>query len=621
VDLWTDSRKPERGADQFLARLEARAAPFALSAILDEIVPVPRPIQKGVAVALGFEKAQKLYTSLKTLAPAQSIQEGLLKELAITYRVGQRDIQQVPRSGAVLVVANHPFGILEGAVLAAVLGPVRPDVRFLANDFLSTIPEIEDLLIPVDPMGGSSAARRNLRGLRRSIDFLERGGCLVVFPAGEVSHFHLREAAVTDSEWHTTVARMIETLSNRGVAVSTLPAYIGGANSLVFQTFGLLHPRLRTLLLVRELLNKRNRLVELRIGSLISSKKLLEIPTPEERTEYLRWRTYVLANRPDYKAKTSVPLPSRLRRAPQALRAPSEQAPLCREIATLGAEQILVKTGDLDVYLAPARFIPYVLGEIGRLRELTFRAAGEGTGKSTDLDRFDSDYLHLFAWHAGKGEIVGAYRLVGTDKTQDLYTATLFKYGEAFLQKMGPALELGRSFVRPEYQRGLAPLLALWNGIGAYIARNPRYRVLFGPVSISNRYQAVSRELMVSFLERYASLREWTGLVSNRNTFRKRCSAAVLPPVGPGFGLDAEDLSDVVSDLESSRTGIPVLLRQYLKLGGKLLGFNVDPEFSDTLDGLIVVDLLKTERRLLERYLGKEEAAVFFGYQKGTHGT
>ena len=591
------------------------------TAILDDIVSVPRPIRRGAAHALGLYKAERLYASLKAQPEAEPILHRLLQQLAVTYRVGERDIQQIPKSGPVVVVANHPFGILEGAVLAEVFSRVRPDVRLLANGILSTIPEVHDSLIPVDPTGGSSAARRNLSGLRRSIEFLERGGCLILFPAGEVSHFHLRVAAVTDPEWHTTVTRMIETLSSRGVAVSTLPAYIRGANSLVFQTFGLLHPRLRTMLLVRELLNKRNRLVELRIGSLISSKKLLEIPTPEERTEYLRWRTYVLANRPDYKARTSVALKNRVRRSHQAANGPSQPAPFCPEVASLGPGQLLAKTGDLDVYIAAARLIPAVLGEIGRLRELTFRAAGEGTGKSTDLDRFDSEYLHLFAWHAGKGEIAGAYRLAGTDKVNDLYTATLFKYGDAFLQKMGPALELGRSFVRPEYQRGFAPLLALWKGIGAYIARNPRYRVLFGPVSISNQYQAVSRELMVGFLERHASLREWMGLVSNRNAFRKRRRAAVLPSVGPGFGMDAEDLSDVVSDVEPSRTGIPVLLRQYLKLGGKLLGFNVDPEFSDTLDGLIVVDLLKTERKLLERYLGKRETSEFLEYQKGIHGT
>ena len=198
--------------------------------------------------------------------------------------------------------------------------------------------------------------------------------------------------------------------------------------------------------------------------------------------------------------------------------------------------------------------------------------------------------------------------------TRDLYTATLFKYTGDFLDKLGPALELGRSFVRPEYQRGFAPLLALWKGIGAYVARNPRYKTLFGPVSISNQYQAVSRELMVAFLERPASLHEWAGLISSRNPFKRRSSNPL-----PAQGLDLEDLSDCVADLEPTRTGIPVLLRQYLKLGGKLLGFNVDPEFSDALDGLIVVDLTKTEPRLLERYLGKAEAGSFSNIRKGTY--
>jgi putative hemolysin len=240
---------------------------------------------------------------------------------------------------------------------------------------------------------------------------------------------------------------------------------------------------------------------------------------------------------------------------------------------------------------------------------------GEGTGKPTDIDGFDAHYLHLFVWNAAKREIVGAYRLAGTDVTRDLYTATLFQYTGDFLDKLGPALELGRSFVRPEYQKGFAPLLALWKGIGAYVARNPRYKMLFGAVSISNRYQAVSRELMVAFLERRTSLHEWASLISGRNPFKRRYGKPLPPPQG----FDLEDLSDCVADLEPTRTGVPVLLRQYLKLGGKLLGFNLDPEFSDALDGLIVVDLTKTEPRLLERYLGRAEAAEFLRHQKGTY--
>jgi putative hemolysin len=285
------------------------------------------------------------------------------------------------------------------------------------------------------------------------------------------------------------------------------------------------------------------------------------------------------------------------------------------DVAGLGREQRLSQASDLEVYLTPASAIPNVLEEIGRLRELTFRAVGEGTGKASDLDQFDQSYLHLFVWNAARKEVVGAYRLAGADVTNELYTGTLFHYSDEFLKKLGPALELGRSFIRPEYQKAFAPLLVLWKGIGSYVAQNPRYKILFGPVSISNQYQAVSRELMVAFLERRASFREWAGMVSARNPFRRLARTPRLPK-----GLfDVEDLSQCVADLEPSRTGVPVLLRQYLKLGGELLGFNVDPEFSDALDGLIVVDLTRTEPRLLERYLGKGEASKFLHYQKGTH--
>jgi putative hemolysin len=505
-------------------------------------------------------------------------------------------------------------------VLATVLRRIRPDVRFLANQVLDRISEIQDLIIPVNVLGGT--AQNNAAGLRRAIEYLRGGGCLVVFPAGEVSHFQPREGMVADSRWHTVVARLVEALTRKGVAVATVPAYIRGSNSFVFQIFGMLHPRIRTALLARELLNKQNRLVEVRIGSPITHKKLMEIPTPKERTEYLRWRTYLLAGRSEFKPKTSLPLLNRTRRrAADVVKGAVAPGVLASEVAALTMEQRLFQAGDLVVYVTPAHAIPAVLEEIGRLRELTFRAVGEGTGKSTDVDRFDAHYLHLFIWNAAKQEIVGAYRLAGTDVTRDLYTATLFKYTDDFLDKLGPALELGRSFVRPEYQRGFAPLLALWKGIGAYVARNPRYKTLFGPVSISNQYQAVSRELMVAFLERRTSLHEWAGLIASRNPFKpshnpfKRRSGKPLPPPK---GFDLEDLSDCVADLEPTRTGVPVLLRQYLKLGGKLLGFNVDPEFSDALDGLIVVDLTKTEPRLVERYLGKAEAQEFLKHQKGT---
>ena len=293
---------------------------------------------------------------------------------------------------------------------------------------------------------------------------------------------------------------------------------------------------------------------------------------------------------------------------------PGPAALLSEEVSALAPARMLVKSGDLAVYATPAAEIPRLLREIGRLRELTFRAAGEGTGKSCDLDGFDPHYLHLFVWSEKKREVVGAYRLAPTDSAlpDGLYTATLFRYDRTFLNRVGPALELGRSFVRAEYQKSFAPLLLLWKGIGKYVARNPRYKVLFGPVSISNQYQSISRRLMVSFLERHALLKDWAPLVSVRTPF-----AATRSNDLPESGFDIEDLCDVVSDIEPARAGVPVLLRQYLKLGGKLLGFNVDPNFSNALDGLILVDLTKTGPKLLERYLGKDEATKFLAFHKG----
>jgi putative hemolysin len=583
-----------------------------ISALLDDVVAIPNPIKKAAATLFGWREAERLYNSLLSTEDDRSLTDRLLQRLSVTSRLGEQDLQQIPRAGPVVIVANHPFGILEGAVLATVLARVRPDVRFLANGILSAVPAARDLLIPVEAMN-TGAPQRNVPALRESIRFLRSGGCLVVFPAGEVAHFQWRKRAISDSDWHNAVVRIIETLSRAGVSVSTVPIYISGSNSVLFQTLGLLHPKFRTILLARELVNKRNRLVELRIGSSIPSKKLLEIPTPVEQMDYLRWRTYLLANRPGYKANTSTPLHhERSSVRPVQATVPAEL--LAREIESLGKAACVAQAGGLAVYLAPGHLIPDTLEEIGRLREIAFRAAGEGTGKPADRDRFDNHYWHLFAWNSSKNEIVGAYRLAATDETRDLYTATLFKYSDAFLNRMGPALELGRSFVRLEYQKGFAPLLALWKGIGAYLARHPHYKILFGAVSISNRYQAISRELMVTFLEREASLKSWMGLISQRNPFGAR------RPSLPKAGVGLDDLSDAVSDLEPSREGIPVLLRQYLKLGGKLLGFNVDPEFSDALDGLILVDLTMAEPRLLERYLGRTEASQFLAYQKGTNG-
>jgi putative hemolysin len=599
----------------------------SLLASFSQLLPpgLPRPVLAGAHRLLGLDRLAAVYDTLQE--QPGSLPSRLLRHLNIDCRVTPEDLRQVPRNGPVVVVANHPYGILEAAVLAEMLPRLRPDVKFLANALMNAFVELRDMLVSVDPCEGPGAARANLLGVKRSIEHLRGGGMLVIFPAGEVSHFQWAHG-VADPAWRASVARIA-----RLASATVVPIYVHGRNSALFQAAGMVHPRFRTALLVRELLNKGGATVEVRIGSPIAASRLEEMSCDEERTSYLRWRTYLLGMRVRV-PRAGVGMPRKAPRvrdlAPPSVPSVPFQASqsLAEQVAALPAERRLVDSPDFSVYLAPAAEIPGVLGEIGRLREVTFRAVGEGTGRSSDIDEFDAHYAHLFLWDKRESAIAGAYRLAPCDialarrGVAGLYTATLFHFDAAFLHHLeASAVELGRSFIRVEYQKSFAPLVMLWKGIGRFIARNPRYTTLFGPVSISNRYREISRQLMVSFLERRAMDHQLARWISTRHGYHPRLSLhdrALARSAGLMTGV--EDLSDVIADLESAEApecrGVPVLLRQYLSLGGKLLGFNVDPHFSNALDGLIVVNLTQTQPRLLKRFLGKEEARKFLVLNK-----
>ena len=380
----------------------------------------------------------------------------------------------------------------------------------------------------------------------------------------------------------------------------------------------MVHPKLRTAILLQEFLGQEGKTVEVRVGSEIPGDALAAMQSDREAIEYLRWRTYLLARRCKPGTWRLMALRSRLaskRQEPVPAAAPPDL--LAEEVKRLPPGRCLAQNGDLAVYLGTAREIPQLLREVGRLREATFRKAGEGTGKSLDLDRFDDYYWHLLLWHKGKRELVGAYRAGSTAEIlpengiSGLYTSTLFRYDERIFQKLGPALELGRSFVRPEYQRQYAPLLLLWKGIAGLVAMRPEIPVLFGAVSISNDYNQESREIIYRFFEARMRDDELAGLVEPRRPFRParlrrwdcRCMTHAL--------RDLDELSQPITDVEADGKGLPILLRQYAKIGGRLVGFNVDRKFSNVLDGLVVVDLRQTDAAVLERYMGREAAARF----------
>ncbi|MFZ0773962.1 MAG: GNAT family N-acyltransferase [Candidatus Sulfotelmatobacter sp.] len=571
---------------------------------------IPALAEKFIPV----DRVRELYRRVQR-SPEGFGLENLLAAMRVQLRAKPADTARIPASGPVVVVANHPFGVLDGAMLAVLLTRVRPDVKVMTNYLLRDVPELARHCIFVDPFQGGRADTidTNRRALREALAWLQNDGMLAIFPAGEVSHWQFPQGEISDPAWNDTAARLI-----RRTGAAALPIYFCGRNSVSFHLFGTIHPRLRTAFLLQEFLQQEGRAVEVRVGSEIPAESLAGIANDREAIEYLRWRTYLLARRSRPEKSWPIAVRSKISAKVQEPIAPAEPAQLlAAELNSLAPERCLAESGDLAVYLAKANETPRILQELGRLREVTFRGASEGTGKSRDLDRFDRYYWHVLLWHKTKQELVGAYRAGNTAEiladhgVNGLYTSTLFRFDARVFEKIGPALELGRSFVRPEYQRQYAPLLLLWKGIARLLATQAEIAVLFGAVSISNDYCKASREMIYRFFEARMREDELSGLIEPRRPFRPAglrpwdCRAMCRALHG------LEELSQPITDVETDGKGLPILLRQYARIGGKLLSFNVDRKFSNVLDSLVVVDLRKTEPAVLERYMGRGAAARF----------
>jgi putative hemolysin len=370
-------------------------------------------------------------------------------------------------------------------------------------------------------------------------------------------------------------------------------------------------------MLPAELLNKRNRRFSVRIGNCMSVERLRTFKSDADMIQYLRLRCHILAHRG--RAKPEIELKVKTAHTPVIGPVlPSEDSEvLAREVNCLPQEQRLVRSEHFHVYYAAASQVPELLREIGRLREITFCAAGEGTGRLLDLDRFDAYYFHLFLWNDKSHELVGAYRFGLTDAivrrfgVRGLYTNTPFKYGKSLLDQLDPAIELGRSFVRPEYQKAYAPLLLLWRGIGQFVVRNPRYRYVFGPVSISREYNAYSRHLLSAFLQINNLDEDKARVIRARNPPRPIDSAECTPQTLRTLVTDLNAVSELIGEIEPDQKTVPVLIRQYLKLGGRILSFNVDPQFNHVLDALMAVDIGKIDPALQARIMTPEGAASY----------
>ena len=524
-------------------------------------------------------------------------------------------LAEIPQEGPLIFFANHPFGGLEGIAMSRLLLKYRPDLKVLTNEVLTRFDEFSGLFIGVDVLG-KQATRKNAAGMREVCQHLKQGGALLIYPAGQVSSISIAQKRIQDRNWSAMLGRLV-----RKYEADCIPFYVHGRNSKLFYTAGLIHPRLRTLLLPRELSNKTSAEFSLSQGDLVSYKEIKGLADDDLLTAYLRLTSDFLANR----KKAASPrndITSTAEKKPAIHAADNEplQAADTGSIATTITEDfifpeqelapyLLLENKEFSVYCAPYQFLGDLKKELAVQRERTFRAAGEGTGQEEDIDEFDAHYRHLFIWDTAAKRLVGGYRVGHVDEIVErkgifgLYSRSLYTFNESYLARLGNAIEVGRSFVALDYQRHPRALDLLWRGIGAHMMRYPNYHTLFGCVSISNEHSALAQAFLSdSMLEGF------------------RAEQAYLTDVAPVAPLKVRGkiwTSDVLARINSIALinklfgrcdpgkSIPVLLRHYLALNGRFVCFTVNKGFSDSLDGLIIVDLRKTPRKYLQRYFDK----------------
>ena len=522
-------------------------------------------------------------------------------------------LARIPREGPLIIMANHPHGLADGIVGMDFVLRARPDALVVGNRWLAKIPGICPWLIEVNPYDEKQADWGNVSGTRRILNHLKAGGCIFTFPAGEVSNFKIRSMGVQDSPWSSQLVKLARKLN-----ANILPLNIEGKNSRTFYSFGLINPSLQTGMLLREFHAQRGKVIRLRTGKPLNADQLANHPDDEEATKFIRLKCELLSKKNEAADASTVKKSMAIHSTP-VIR-PAHPKVLRAELESLPAEDMLLSVGDFKVYRFMGSELPHVMREIGRLREVTFRSVSEGTGKDCDVDAFDAWYDQMVLWDDKTSQIVGGYRLGPTDRILPLkgkhgmYTSTLFNFKGDFFQRLDPALEMGRSFIREEYQRRPTSLPLLWRGIGRYVVRFPQYHQLFGPVSINPEYGQASKELILTYLKHNRSADDLVNLVRAKNPPRSMSLRDADIEVLQRCAFDLEHVSGLVSDLESDAKSVPILLKHYLKLNGRLISFNVDQGFGGCLDGLILVDLTKTEPKLLEAYMGEEGAQLFLSY-------
>lgn len=515
----------------------------------------------------------------------------LLKEYDINFELNEEELEYIPQEGPFVVVANHPFGAIDGILLIHILSSIRPDVKFVTNFVLSHIPNLKEFFLPVNPFSDNKSLSSSFSGLRMALNHLQSGSPIVLFPAGEVST-NYNNSAVQDKEWQSSIIKMIKIAS-----VPVVPVYFHGQNSWFFHKIGKIHPMLRTLRLPAELLNKQHKTIKLCVGRSVLPSEYMDFKEESQLGKYLRSRCYSLeANIPQIKDR-----PKR-REDVDPIALPKNRRAMQKEINKLSSNCHLFTTGNYSCYLVDSSDIPLIMHEIGRRREEAFRAVGEGTGKPLDLDHYDAYYKHLVLWDIKNTKLVGAYRLgfgseiMNSKGVKGFYTSTLFNYSSGFYSVLSSSLELGRSFVVLEYQKEALPLVLLIKGLFYSVLNNKDIKYLIGPVSISSWYPIFYRSLIVKYLSEKHNNHEYSNLVTPKTPFIPDYLKSDPNYLLCGKMDSIEKFDRYLLKLSNGKYRLPTLVKKYIKINCNIISCNVDPDFNYCVDGLVLLDLEKVSK-------------------------
>ena len=563
---------------------------------------------------LRISTIEKVYQKHKHLKDLNFLNQ-TLDEFQIKFEIPEEDLKRIPKEGPFISISNHPLGGIDGVLLLKLMLENRPDFKIIGNFLIHKIVPLKPFVLPVNPFDEEYENHSSYSGLKGAIEHVQSGKALGIFPAGEVSTYKDGQLVI-DKPWNEGTVKLIRKLN-----VPVVPIYFHAQNSWLFYLLSKINDKLRTAKLPSELLSQKNRIIKVRIGKPITPKEQTELVGFKEYHDFLRKKTYMLAQPYHKKLKffrtPTIKIPG-LKKLPKDIVKQGSVHELIHEIELLKkADARLLESNNYEIYFAKSDQIPSIMYEIGRLREITFREVGEGTNESLDIDQYDTFYHHLILWDREAQKIAGAYRMgLGEEiykkfGIEGFYVHSLFRLEPELYDMMAQTIEMGRAFIIKEYQQKPMPLFLLWKGIVHVTLRHPNHKFLMGGVSISNKFSDFSKSLMIEFMRSNYYDPFIAQFVRPKKEFKVKLKDVDKDFVFDSTKADLNKFDKIIEEVEPGALRLPVLIKKYVKQNAKLVAFNVDPDFNNAIDGLMyirVADLPEsTVKPVLEEYQAELE--------------